>query len=155
MAERCQAADATLVVNDRADVAALTRSGVHLGQDDLPVVAARMLVGDGVIGISTHTIGQLEAALLTPADYIAAGPVFATATKGPDVDPTIGLAGVSTAKLTMAADRRPLVAIGGITLDTAADVLAAGASSVAVISDLLVPDWHTRAGEYVERLQRV
>jgi thiamine-phosphate diphosphorylase len=79
MAERCRAAGATFVVNDRADVAALSGAhGVHVGQDDLPVDAARRLVGEGIVGVSTHTQEQVLAALQTTADYLAIGPVFAT-----------------------------------------------------------------------------
>ena len=155
MAERCRHAGATFIVNDRADVAALTGSGVHVGQDDLPVEAARAIVGASRVGISTHSMPQVEAALRTTADYIAIGPVFETATKREGVDPVIGLAGVTDAARLLSADGRPLVAIGGVTLDRAPRVFAAGASTVAVISDLLAPDWRTRAAEYVKRLAAV
>jgi len=153
MADRCREAGALFVVNDRADVAALARAaGVHVGQDDLPVDAARRMVGDGVIGVSTHSTSQIQQALQTTADYLAIGPVFDTATKGPHVDDTVGLAGVEAAAGAMDTRVRPLVAIGGITLEQAPAVLRAGASSVAVISDLITQDWRTRARDYLRVL---
>jgi len=121
-----------LVVNDRADVALLAgAAGVHLGQDDLPVTAARPLLGLGkIIGLSTHNCEQLEAARELPTDYLALGPIFPTATKA-DTSPDVGLEGLRRARpLT----EKPLVAIGGITVENAAAVLAAGADAVAVIS---------------------
>ena len=156
MAERCREAGATFLVNDRADVAALSRAhGVHVGQDDLPVEAARQLVGDGIVGVSTHTHDQVRSALQTPADYLAIGPVFDTASKGRDAGPVVGLSGVRDAAQTMDSDKRPLVAIGGITLEQAPAVIRAGASSVAVISDLLAPDWRTLAIDYLRVLRAV
>jgi thiamine-phosphate pyrophosphorylase len=134
---RSAAAGATLVVNDRVDVAAAAGTGVHVGQDDVPVAAARRLLGaDAVIGCSTHTLAQLDAALSTPATYVAYGPVFATVTKR-DPDPVVGLEGVRTAAARAAAAGRPLVAIGGITRQRAPQVIAAGAAAVAVIGDLI------------------
>lgn len=153
MAEQCRSAGATFIVNDRADVAALTNaSGVHVGQDDLPVEAARRIVGDGLVGVSTHTTDQVRLALETTADYLAIGPVYATATKGPEVDPVVGLVGVEQAARMIGAAPRPLVAIGGITLGHADEVIRAGASSVALISDLIGRDWRTRARDYLRVL---
>ena len=153
MAHRCREAGAAFIVNDRADVAALTgASGVHVGQDDLPVEAVRGIVGNRLVGVSTHTRDQVRAALETTADYLAIGPVYATATKGPDVDPVIGLDGVEDAARLINTSPRPLVAIGGITLDQAQEVIRAGASSVAVISDLIGPEWRTRARDYLRVL---
>ena len=144
------------VVNDRADVAVLSGAhGVHVGQDDLPVEAARRLVGEALVGVSTHSKDQVRLALQTTADYLAIGPVFATASKGRDADPVVGLDGVHYAVRTMDSAKRPLVAIGGITLDRAPAVIRAGASSVAVISDLLAPDWRTRAADYLHALRAV
>lgn len=152
MAERCREAGAIFLVNDRADVAMLSRAdGVHVGQDDLPVEAARRLVGGGVIGVSTHTQDQVRAALQTTADYLAIGPVFDTTSKGRDAGPVVGLSGVQDAAQTIASGK-PLVAIGGITLELAPAVIQAGASSVAVISDLLAPDWRTRVRDYLRVL---
>lgn len=141
LADRVSAAlrtsGATLIVNDRVDVAAAVGAGVHLGQHDLPVAAARRLLGPAaVIGRSTHTPGELAAALAEPISYVAYGPVFATATKA-NPDPVVGLGGVAAAARVARVAGRPLVAIGGITLATAAAVTAAGADAVAVISDLV------------------
>ncbi|HXE76146.1 MAG TPA: thiamine phosphate synthase [Candidatus Xenobia bacterium] len=120
-----------LIINDRADVAVLAgAAGVHVGQDDLPARAARQVVGpEGIVGFSTHSIAQLEAAGAAPVDYLAFGPVFATSTK-PDHEPVVGLEGLREAHRRTA---RPLVAIGGITAENAAQVIEAGANSVAVI----------------------
>lgn len=128
---------ATLVVNDRVDVARAAGLGVHLGQDDLPVAAARALLGpDAVVGLSTHTPAQLALALGQPITYVAYGPIFATTTKA-HPDAVVGLRRLAAAASAAAAAGVPLVAIGGITLTTAGAVRAAGATSVAVISDLL------------------
>lgn len=121
-----------LIVNDRADVAHLAgAAGVHLGQSDLPVQAARDLLGpERIIGLSTHTAEQVAAAATAPADYLAFGPIFSTATK-PDAEAVVGLAGLRAARRQT---RKPLVAIGGITPENAAAVIEAGADAVAVIS---------------------
>ena len=127
---------ATLVVNDRADVAlAVGADGVHLGQDDMPPGAARSLLGArAVIGFSTHGVEQASEAAGLPVDYIAVGPVFATSSKERP-DPVVGLEGVRAVR--RAVGPLPLVAIGGITLESARRVLEAGADSVAVIGALL------------------
>ena len=118
-------------VNDRFDLALLCGAdGVHLGQDDLPLAAARALGPDLLVGISTHDPEQARAAVAGGADYVGCGPVFATTTK-PGPDPIAGLAGLGAV---CAAVRVPVVAIGGITLANAPAVLAAGAAAVAVIS---------------------
>lgn len=126
---------ATFIVNDRADVALLTgAAGVHLGQTDLPAAAAREALGaDKLIGLSTHTLEQLEAARSAPVDYLAFGPVFATATKA-DTEPVVGCDGLREARRRT---EKPLVAIGGITPENAGEVMEAGADSVAVISGWL------------------
>jgi len=125
-----------LIVNDRVDVAlAVGAHGVHLGQDDMPPEAARGLLGpEAVIGHSTHNIEQAVAAAKLPIDYLAIGPIFATTTKS-DTAPVLGLEGLRTVRRAVGAF--PLVAIGGITSANAADVIAAGADSVALISALL------------------
>jgi thiamine-phosphate pyrophosphorylase len=137
---------ATLIVNDRADIARLVPgAGVHVGQDDLPPALVRPVVGDdAIVGFSTHTREQIDRAVIEPIDYLAVGPVFGTRTKDTGYE-AIGLDLVRYAAdaAARAAARRgdrplPVVAIGGITLETATLVLAAGAQSVAVISDLLV-----------------
>ena len=124
-----------LVMNDRADLClAAEFDGVHVGQDDLSPEAVRRIIGaERWLGISTHNPEQLAEADQTSADYLAIGPVFATSSKQ-NPDPVIGLEGVRRARRLT---RKPLVAIGGITRANAASVIAAGADSVAVISDLL------------------
>ena len=155
LAARARAAGAMFIVNDRADLALLAGAdGVHVGQEDLSPTQVRALSGAGLggqaglrtIGLSTHTLEQLRAGLTEPADYLAIGPVFSTTTKA-HADPAVGLAMVEQAAAMMAG--RPLVAIGGITLATAPEVLAAGATSVAVISDLLGEDLAARARAWV------
>ena len=127
---------ASIIVNDRADLALMSgAAGVHVGQDDLAPAAARQLLGPGrLVGYSTHTTAQVEAASIEPVTYIAVGPVFGTRTKTTGYEP-IGLELVAeAARLSRGL---PVVAIGGITLETAPAVTGAGAASVAVISDLL------------------
>jgi thiamine-phosphate pyrophosphorylase len=124
-----------LIVNDRADIAAMIGAGgVHVGQEDLPVEAARAICGSGCwVGVSTHNLAQLREANQTSADYIAVGPIFPTATKE-NPDPVVG---IDFLRLARKETRKPLVAIGGITIQSAAEVFRAGADSIAVIRDLL------------------
>ncbi|HEY8715741.1 MAG TPA: thiamine phosphate synthase [Candidatus Acidoferrum sp.] len=141
------------IVNDRADVAALADAdGVHVGQDDLGVGEARAVIGAGKwVGVSTHNEGQLVEATGSSADYVAVGPVFATGSKM-NPDPVVGVELVRRAR---AMTEKPIVAIGGITLERAAEVIKAGADSVAVISDILrAEDVGRRAREFVELLER-
>jgi thiamine-phosphate pyrophosphorylase len=145
-------AGARIVVNDRADVEAMCgAAGVHVGQEDLAPRDARALLGDrAMIGLSTHTPEQVDAALDEPIDYIAVGPIYGTSTKDTGYA-AVGLDLVRDA--VKAADTRPVVAIGGITLARAPEVLAAGAASVAVISDLLeTGDPTRRVAEFLARL---
>ena len=125
-----------IIVNDRVDIAlALGADGVHLGQSDLSPEAARELLGDNaVIGFSVHSIEQVEAAMDLPVDYLGVGPVFSTSTKE-NPDPVISLDGLRRTR--EVAGEISLVAIGGITLDNASEVLEAGADAVAVVSALL------------------
>ena len=148
--------DARLVINDRADIARLAGAdGVHVGQDDLSPAAVRSILGDlSIVGLSTHTIEQIDRAVLEPVTYIAVGPVFGTTTKVTGKE-QVGLERVREAAARARARRLPLVAIGGVTLENAISILEAGAASVAVISDLLVsgdPEGRVRA--YVDRLSR-
>ena len=139
--------EAAVIVNDRADIGAMAgASGVHVGQDDLPVAEARRILGPRlIVGVSTHDEQQVDAALATSADYIAVGPIYGTATK--DTGYTArGLALVGYA----AARGKPVAAIGGITLDRVPEVLAAGASAIAVISDLLHGDPERRTRQFVD-----
>jgi thiamine-phosphate pyrophosphorylase len=129
---------ALLIVNDRLDIAlAAGADGVHLGQDDLPLVRARDIVSrmnpasPFLIGVSTHNREQVIEAVRGGADYLGFGPIFATSTKD-NPDPVQGTAGLREA--VAAAQDVPIVAIGGITPDTAADVAMAGAAAACCIS---------------------
>jgi thiamine-phosphate pyrophosphorylase len=133
-----RAAGLRLVVNDRADVARIAvADGVHVGQEDLPPAACRTVLGAGaLVGLSTHDLAQVSAAVREPIDYLAVGPVFPTRTKA-NPDPVAGLDLVRRARDLWSG---PLVAIGGITAANAAEVVRAGADGVAVISALLDAD---------------
>jgi thiamine-phosphate pyrophosphorylase len=144
VAEMCQACGVPLVVNDRADMARLVDAGLHLGQDDLPPSAARGILGEAILGFSTHNEAQLRAAESEPADYLALGPIFGTISKQ-NPDPVVGLEGLRQWRPLTG---RPLVAIGGITRENARSVLLAGADSVAVIGDLFPED-----GDIVARIR--
>ncbi len=135
-ARLCRAAGALCIVNDRVDIAmAVDAAGVHLGQDDMPVAAARRILGrEKIIGLSTHTSEQLAAALREDIDYAAIGPIFATATKS-DHEPVIGLEMLQRAAKT--AGNVPLVAIGGISEENLPSVIDAGASSAAMIGAIV------------------
>jgi thiamine-phosphate pyrophosphorylase len=138
-----------LIVNDRPDIALLSGAGgVHVGQEDMGVEDARAVCGkDRWVGVSTHNLEQVADADRTSADYIAFGPIFQTATKK-NPDPVVGTEMLRTVR---AMTNKPLVAIGGITLDRAAEVYRAGADSLAVIRDLIgAPDPGLRARQYLE-----
>ena len=144
------AVEARVIVNDRADIARLAHAdGVHVGQTDLPVAAVRAIVGrDGMVGLSTHDRDQIDVALASDASYVAVGPIFLTATKETGYSPR-GLDLVRYA----AGRGKPIVAIGGVTLEWAPEVVAAGASALAVISDILVGnDPEARVRAFVARL---
>ena len=133
------AGEAMLLLNDRVHLCeAVGADGVHIGQEDLAAKTARKILGpERLLGVSTHNVKQLRAALKTgAADYLAIGPVFATGSKD-NPDPVVGLEGVKAAR---ALTRLPLVAIGGITSENGREVIEAGADSVAVISGLLPGD---------------
>jgi thiamine-phosphate pyrophosphorylase len=134
-------ADAAVIVNDRADVAALAHAhGLHVGQDDLSPEEARKVIGaELLLGLSTHTREQWEAAVREPVCYIAIGPVFGTGTKDTGYQ-AVGLDTVARAAGAARQAGLPAVAIGGITRDNAVSVIEAGAASVAVISDLVHGD---------------
>lgn len=133
------------IVNDRADIAVLANAqGVHVGQQDLNVEEARAIVGPGnLVGVSTHSLEQLDAANKTSADYVAFGPIFPTSSKE-NPDPVVGLDLLREARRRT---RKPIVAIGGITLERAADVFRAGADSLAMARDLIA------AGNPIARAQ--
>lgn len=155
IAEIAHGAGAQLIVNDRADIARLAGAdGVHVGQDDLSPGAVRRIVGDEmIVGVSTHTVEQLDAACREPIDYAAVGPVFKTTSK------VTGYTERGVELVREAARRAspiPLVAIGGVTLETAPSVIDAGAASVAVISDLLITgDPEARTRTFLERLNAI
>src|SRR5262249_60721557 len=130
-------AEAMVTVNDRADLARLSgAAGVRVGQRDLSPSAARMILGEGaLIGLSTHTRQQIDAALSEPISYLAIGPVFGSSTKVTGYDP-VGLERVRDAARSSRAAGRPVVAIGGITLDSARARLLAGAAPPAGVGAL-------------------
>lgn len=142
---------ASLVVNDRADVAVLAgATGVHVGQDDLEPEQARAILGnEKLVGVSTHNLEQFRRAAETSADYIAVGPIFDTKSKK-NPDPVVG---IELLKQVRKLTSKPIVAIGGITLETARSVIDAGADSVAVISDIVcAASPMERASQYLEVL---
>ena len=138
----CRESDAVLIVNDRADIAAMARAGgLHLGQEDVPPRDARLVVGESaLIGLSTHDIDQVMAGISEPVQYLAFGPVYCTSTKDTGYH-ALGLDRLREAAPIAGQAGLPLVAIGGLTLDRACAVREAGADSLAVITDLLTaPD---------------
>jgi len=152
VAEIAKHARASLFVNDRPDIALLAGAdGVHVGQNDMNVAEARSVIGpERWVGVSTHNREQFEKAVLTSADYIAVGPIFPTTSKA-EPDPVVG---TELLRQMRGKTERPIVAIGGIRLEHAAEVIEAGADSVAVISGILdARDPAERAREYIERLE--
>lgn len=151
LAGRAKAAE--IIVNDRADIARMSgAAGVHVGQEDLTVDDARAIAGAAaVVGLSTHDERQVDEAVAGSATYLAVGPIFGTATKD------TGYSARGLELLRYAAGRgKPVVAIGGITLDRVERVVEAGASAVAVIGDLLTgEDPERRTREYLARLGRL
>ena len=153
---RAHKAGAAVIVNDRADIAKLSAAdGVHVGQDDLDPASARSILGgEAIVGVSTHSAEQVRAAAAMAVDYIAVGPIFGTQTKDTGYR-DVGTAFVREAveMLRRADCTTPLVAIGGITLERAPEVIRAGAASVAVISDLLsTGNPEARVREYLRAL---
>jgi thiamine-phosphate pyrophosphorylase len=144
---------ARVIVNDRPDVARLAQAGgVHVGQDDLSVADVRAIVGaEPWVGLSTHTLEQARAAMDQPVSYVAVGPVFHTGTKATGYE-AVGLDLVRDVGELGRPRGIPVVAIGGITLERAPEVLAAGADSVCVISDLLHGDPGRRARAFLKAL---
>jgi len=140
-------AGATFIVNDRADIAlACNADGVHLGQDDLPLAAARKILGEqGIIGISTHDLDQARSAELNGADYIGFGPIFGSTTK----DTSYSARGLEMLRKIRQAVKLPVVAIGGINENNVAEVWNAGADAAAIISDLI------GAKDVAKKIQRI
>ena len=148
----CRQYDCVLIINDRADVAlAVNADGVHVGQEDIPLEAARKVLGPNkIIGVSTHDPEQALLAERGGADYIGFGPLFGTNTKATGYTAR----GLDRLREIRALVRLPIVAIGGISAERAASVLAAGADAVAMISDLvLASDVTAKMGEVLERIQ--
>lgn len=142
MAALCRETGATFVIDDRADFAVLLGAGLHVGQDDLPPREARHLIGaEALLGFSSHNPAQLCAAGGEPVDYVALGPIFTTASKE-NPDPLVGIEELRRCRALI---DKPLVAIGGITLENAGEAWAAGADSVAVIGGLLPDEASARA----------
>jgi len=147
-----RAGGGTFIVNDRVDVAqAVGADGVHLGQEDLPLADARVILGsDMLIGISTHTINQALEADAGGADYIGFGPIFPTSTKE-HPDPVVGIAGLREVRAKV---RVPIVAIGGITTKNVREVVAAGADCCAVVSAVLAaPDPQAAITELIKAMR--
>jgi thiamine-phosphate pyrophosphorylase len=147
----CRSHGAIFVVNDRLDLAlAAGADGVHVGQEDLPAEAARRLLGPGrILGVSTHSREQAEAARAAGADYIGFGPMFSTGTKDTGYTPR----GPAALREIRAAVRMPILAIGGITLERVAEVVRAGATAPAVISAVVAaPDIAAAAAAFRERV---
>jgi thiamine-phosphate pyrophosphorylase len=141
LAALCQEAGVLFVLNDRADFARLLRSALHLGQEDLPPAAARPIISDEVIGFSTHNAAQMKRADSEAVEYLSIGPIFATTSKLRP-DPVVGVAGL---KALRGLTKKPLCAIGGVTLANAPEVFAAKADSVAVIAGFLPERFERKA----------
>lgn len=133
IAKVCHEAGVLFVLNDRADFARLLGAALHVGQNDLPPVAARRVISDEVMGFSTHNGAQLAVASEEPVEYLSLGPIFETASKL-HADPVLGVEGL---KALRPLTQKPLCAIGGINLENAPEVLTAGADSLAIISGIL------------------
>ena len=152
LAELAHRKGATFFVNDRPDLAYLAGAdGVHVGQEDLSVEQARTIVGrERRVGVSTHNREQFERALATSADYIAIGPIYSTTSKT-NPDPVVG---VELVRELRSLTTKPIVAIGGIRLERATEVIQAGADSVAVIGDILgAPDPALQTRRFIETLE--
>jgi thiamine-phosphate pyrophosphorylase len=140
---------AAIIVNDRSDIARLAgAAGVHLGQDDLAVADVRRIVGaKAIVGLSTHTAAQIDEGWRDAVDYIAVGPIYGTHTK----DTGYTARGLDLIRHAARGGRR-VAAIGGITLERAAEVAAAGATLIAVISDILRGDPERRTRQFIDLL---
>ena len=151
LVERADRLEALVIINDRADIARLSgAAGVHVGQEDLPVDDVRKtLPPPAIVGLSTHDERQLDDAIQQDPTYVAVGPVFETSTK----DTGYSARGLDLVR-SAAGRGKPLVAIGGLTVDNVLDVVRAGALGMAVIADLLNGDPEARTREFIARLAR-
>ena len=145
--------EGTLILNDRAHLVVATEfDGLHIGQEDLSPFEARNIIGsDRILGFSTHNAAQLASGAGAPVDYLAIGPAYDTQSKDKP-DPVVGLTGITEAR---ALTHKPLVAIGGITLENAPSVIDAGADSIALISALLPTPGRTTAKVLADFLARI
>jgi thiamine-phosphate pyrophosphorylase len=133
----CKSHEVLLIINDRVDASLVTDvSGVHLGQDDFPATEARQLLPDAIMGLSTHNISQVQDADRLPIDYISIGPIFPTTSKV-NPDPVVGIELLRKAK---SVTSKPIVCIGGITVNVIPELLRAGADGIAVISEIYKND---------------
>ncbi len=141
-----------LIINDRVDVAlAIDADGVHVGQEDMPAELVRKILGsDKIIGVSVESTAQVETAVAAGADYVASSPVYTTATK-PDAVHALGISGVKTLAQ---ASPLPLIAIGGLNAANCAEVVRAGADSIAVVSAIMAADNPEEAARLLSRLIR-
>jgi thiamine-phosphate pyrophosphorylase len=141
-----------LIVNDRVDIAlACGADGVHLGQEDLPLAAARKLMGNRIIGVSTHNLAQARESERGGADYIGFGPMFGTNTKNTGYSAR----GVEMLRAIRQEVSLPIVAIGGITEANVTEVWQAGADSAAIISDILAAEDITAKTRRIQASGRV
>ncbi|GBE03401.1 thiamine-phosphate synthase [bacterium BMS3Abin09] len=141
---------AALIINDHIDIAlAVDADGVHLGQEDMPLIEARRIMGrKKIIGISTHTLGQAQKAEAEGADYIGFGPVFHTNTK--DAGKPKGLKALQKVRAHI---KIPIVAIGGITSSNIREVLMSGADAAAIASGILSGSIKANTKEYLASLE--
>ncbi len=144
---------AILIINDHADIAFFVDAdGVHLGQDDLPLNEGRKVMGSRIIGISTHNIDEAKKAEYDMADYIGYGPIYPTSTKE-DADIPKGISGLQMITGTV---NLPVVAIGGIKLESLEEIFMAGAAAVAVASAILGAESpYNKAREFVKIIERL
>lgn len=150
---RCRNAGATLIINDRVDLVRKSGAdGIHLGQSDISPTEARDYLGDTIIiGLSTHNEDQFMAAQEAPIDYVSLGPIFKTSTKS-DSDPEVGL---TLLRRLAPISRIPIVAIGGLRLNHAAEVWETGAAAIAVISDVCKgPGQYQRVRSYLTQREK-
>jgi thiamine-phosphate pyrophosphorylase len=137
LVELCRANGVLCIINDRPDIAVLADAdGVHVGQEDLPVIEARKIVGsEKVVGVSTHNLEQAKQAVLDGADYIGVGPVFRSATKTREILPGLGYAKAVAEQIAL-----PTVGIAGITEENIEEVLATGVNAIAVTAAVAACD---------------
>mgnify|MGYP003813827973 CR=1 FL=1 len=134
----CQGTSTRFIINDRVDIAlAINADGVHIGQDDMPYDITRKLLGPGkIIGVTVHNVREAAEAECMGADYLGVSPIFATGTKLDAGKPS----GITLIEEIKRKAKIPLVAIGGITISNAPDVISAGADAICAISAVVTKD---------------